>query len=33
MPFVQNGGMFIPNKNSNNYSLGDDIFVLLSIDD
>ena len=32
MPFVRNGGMFIPNKNSNNYSLGDDIFVLLSID-
>ena len=33
MSFLQNGGMFIPNKNSNNYSLGDDIFVLLSIDD
>ena len=32
MSFLQNGGMFIPNKNSNNYSLGDDIFVLLSID-
>jgi len=33
MSFVENGGVFIPNKNSNNYSLGDDIFVLLSIDD
>ena len=33
MPFVQNGGMFIPNKKSNDYSLGDNIFVLLSIDD
>jgi len=33
MPFVQNGGMFIPNKKSNDYSLGDSIFVLLSIDD
>jgi len=33
MPFVQNGGMFIPNKKSNDYNLGDAIFVLLSIDD
>ena len=26
MPFVQNGGLFIPNKKSNDYTLGDDIF-------
>ena len=31
MPFVHNGGMFIPNKKSDDYSLGDDIFVLLSV--
>ena len=33
MPFVKNGGIFIPSKKSNEYSLGDDIFVLLTIDD
>ena len=33
MPFIKNGGIFIPSKKSNTYSLGDDIFVLLTIDD
>ena len=33
MPFIKNGGIFIPSKKSNTYNLGDDIFVLLTIDD
>jgi type IV pilus assembly protein PilZ len=33
MPFVKNGGVFIPSKKSDDYSLGDDIFVLLTIAD
>ena len=32
MPFVKNGGIFIPSKISKDYTLGDDIFVLLTID-
>jgi len=31
MPFVQNGGLFIPTKKS--YSLGNEVFVLLSLMD
>ena len=33
MPFIKNGGIFIPSKKTNEYDLGDDIFVLLTIDD
>ena len=33
MPFIKNGGVFIPSKKTTDYSLGDDIFVLLTIDD
>ena len=33
MPFIKNGGVFIPSKKSSDYNLGDDIFVLLTIDD
>ena len=33
MPYIKNGGFFIPSKKSNTYNLGDDIFVLLTIDD
>ena len=33
MPFIKNGGMFIPSKKTSEYILGDDIFVLLTIDD
>jgi type IV pilus assembly protein PilZ len=31
MPYVQNGGLFIPTNKS--YSLGDDVFMLLSLMD
>ena len=33
MPFIKNGGVVIPSKKSSDYNLGDDIFVLLTIDD
>ena len=32
MPFIKNGGIFIPSNKSDDYALGDDIFVLLTID-
>ncbi len=31
MPYVNNGGMFVPTVK--NYKLGDDVFLLLSLDD
>ncbi|MEG6828648.1 pilus assembly protein PilZ, partial [Pseudomonas aeruginosa] len=29
MPFIRNGGLFIPTKN--NYKLGDEVFMLLNL--
>ncbi|KAB7627610.1 PilZ domain-containing protein [Alkalilimnicola sp. S0819] len=31
MPYIRNGGLFVPNNNS--YSLGDEVFILLSLMD